>query len=204
MRKRVWTDDKLKAGFDAFIAEHGRLPSSHEVDTYHLLPTARSIQKRCGGLVALRERLGYTDTHLGTGAHRSAIAYEVGIRGRQLEIELEVQLQERFGERSVHTEKIFNGKQRVDFYVYTKSGVFGADIFFPATTRTMQNNINIKMKKYQHFTEPLYLVVANPEITQTQLDTYTQNRKEPFSENISLLTQENFMTEIENYEAYGD
>lgn len=199
-----WTDEKLKEGFEAFNAEHGRLPSSHEVDLYPLLPTARSIQKRYGGLVALRKRLGYEDTHFGAGKFRSAIAHKVGARGRQLEIELETELQIQFGERSVHTEKIFHGKQRVDFYVYTTDGVFGVDVFFPATLRNLQNNTNIKMKKYCNFIEQLYLAVANKEITQAELDNYASNRREPFSENISLLTQEKFMTEIKKYKAYAD
>jgi hypothetical protein len=204
MRKPVWTDEKIKAGFDTFRKAHDRLPRAHEIDALPYLPSSRAIQKRFGGLAALRERLGYTDTHFGTGAHRSEIAHLVGPRGRQLEIELEAQLQTRFGERSVHTEKVFHGKQRVDFYVYTLSGNFGADIFFPATVRTMQNNINIKMKKYQYFTEPLYLVVANPDISQRELNTYARSRKEPFGEQTELVTLNKFMRLLRDYEPYED
>jgi hypothetical protein len=200
MRKPKWSDQKLKVGFEKFRKVHHRLPRAHEVDTLPYLPSARTIQKRYGGLKALRERLGYTDTDFGAGGFRSEIAHTVGTRGRQLEIELEVALRDIFGEQSVQTEKVFNGRQRVDFYIYTPSGNFGVDVFFPATLRTMQNNINIKMKKYQYFTEPLYLVVANPEIRQDQLNRYTQNRKEPFNETTTLLTQENFLTEIQKYE----
>jgi hypothetical protein len=204
MRKPVWTDEKLKVGFDTFLAEHGRLPKASEIDQVPYLPTSRAIQKRFGGLPALRERLGYEDTNFAIGEHRSQIAYEVGPRGRQLEIELELELQERFGERSVHTEKVFYGKQRVDFYVYTLSGQFGVDVFFPATIRSMQNNVNIKMKKYQHFTKPLYLVVANPELTQPELDAYATNKVKSFSEAVSLLTLTSFRKQIEQYKPYLD
>lgn len=200
---RGWTDAKIKAGFEQFYAEHKRLPRAHEIDELSYLPSSRAIQKRFGGLAALRERLGYDEVHFGQGIHRSEIAHAVGKRGRQLEIDVEQKLVELFGERSVHTEKIFYGKHRVDFYVFTQSGNFGVDVFYPSTVRTMQNNVNIKMKKYQYYTEPLYFVVANEEITQTQLNQYAQNRRNPFTENIKLLTLKNFMKEIKVYKAYN-
>jgi hypothetical protein len=204
MRKPTWTDEKIKKGFDIFLAEQGRLPTAHEVDALPYLPSSRAIQKRFGGLITLREQLGYTDTHFGTGEHRSAIAHTVGIRGRELEIEFEQELIAIFGERSVHAEKIFHGKQRVDFYIFTPSGNFGIDIFFPSTVRTMQNNVNIKMKKYQHFTEPLYLVVANEELTQEALDHYTSNKRDPFPENVQLLSYKQFMKLLPQFESYED
>ena len=204
MRKPVWTDEKIKAGFDIFLAEHQRLPRAHEIDALAYLPAARTIQKRFGGLAALRERLGYEDVHFGKGSHRSEIAHEVGQRGRLLETEVEQTLQEHFGAPSVHTEKVFNGKYRIDFYITTDAENFGVDVFFPATIRTMQSSINIKIRKYQFFTEPLYLVVANPLISQTQLDQYTKRRKEPFLETTSLLTYENFLDTIKHYETLLD
>lgn len=201
---RGWTDEKLKAGFERFLTDHNRLPTAAEIDELDYLPASRTIQKRFGGLKSLRERLGYRETHFGAGLYRSAIAHEVGPRGRNLEIELEQELHNHFGARSVHTEKVFNGKQRVDFYVYSLSGNFAADVFFPGTFRTMQNNVNIKMKKYQHFTEPLYLVVANPDILQTDLDHYSINRREPFNENTVLLTYSAFLEKIKEYEPFVD
>ncbi len=204
MRKPEWSDKTLKAGFEKFLKVNGRLPRAHEVDSLPYLPSARTIQKRYGGLKTLRERLGYEETNFGAGEHRSAIAHEVGPRGRELEIVLEEKLQHFFGERSVHTEKIFHGKQRVDFYVFSLSGNFGVDIFFPATVRTMQNNINIKMKKYQFFIEPLYLVVANPAINQRELNRYAKNRRVPFNETIKLVTLNKFIRTLSEYEAYED
>lgn len=200
MRKRAWTDKKLKAGFDAFIAEHGRLPRSYEVDESPLLPTARAIQKRYGGLKALREHLGYTDTNFGAGTHRSKIAHTVWPRGRQVEADLKTMLIELFGSDAVHTEKIFHEKQRVDFYVSTPLGTLGVDIFFPASVRTMQNNINIKMKKYQYFSEPLYLVVANPDIRQRELNRYTNRRVEPFAVTTKLVSLYTFKKVLKSYQ----
>jgi len=202
MRKPVWNHKKLKQGFERFIQEHDRLPKAAEVDAYPYLPTARAIQKRFGGLEQLRTDLGYDETHFGKGTHRSQIATKVGRRGRQLEIDLEEILRHHFGEVFVHTEKIFVGKQRVDFYVYSPAGNFGIDIFYADTMRTLQSNVNIKMKKYQHFTEPLYLIVANTEFTQKELDQNTKQKKIPFPDNISLISLKTFEKILRNTPAH--
>lgn len=201
MRKRTWTDARLKAGFDQFLAENHRLPRAHEIDDLTNLPSARTIQKYYGGLRTLRQRLGYEETDFGCGTQRSVVTQLVGVRGRQLEQELESQLHERFGSSCVQTEKIFLDRSRVDFYVVTNTGAFGVDIFFPATIRTMQNIINIKMKKYQFFNEPLYLVVANPAIKQVHLNHYARRRKQPFNDNTKLVTLIKFKRILSQYES---
>lgn len=187
-RKPIWTPQKIKKGFNQFINENGRLPKATEIDKLSYLPSSRMIQKRFGGLEKLRQELGFNVTHFGKGKHRSQIAKVVGRRGRQLEIDLEKELQNKYGELHVHTEKTFYGKQRVDFYIYCDRGNFGIDIFYPNTLATLQSNVNIKMKKYQNFTLPLYLVMANPSFTQKQLDDYTHNKKNTLPENVKLIT----------------
>src|SRR3989344_1797231 len=141
-----WTAEKIKAGFDRFQREHGRLPTAVEIDALPYLPSSRWIQLSFGGLEKLRSLLGYEHAHFGKGTFRSDIAHRVNTRGRREELALESVLKDSFGEMLVHTEKIFGmGKNRVDFYVYSPDGNFGIDIFYPETVKTMQSNVNIKM-----------------------------------------------------------
>lgn len=78
----------------------------------------------------------------------------------------------------VHTEKLFNEhKTRVDFYIYTPDGNFGADIFYPDNMRTLQSNLNIKMKKYKYFPGALFYVIANQSITQDNLNQCILSKK---------------------------
>ena len=186
--RKVWTPEKIKEGFDIFIDAQGRLPKASEIDNLEYLPSSRYIQKRFGGLEFLRKELGYTDTHFGKGNFRSKIATESGTRSRQLELDLKLQLQTYFGKTHVHREKIFFGRRRVDFYIDTPNSNFGIDIFYAETMRTLQSSVNIKMKKYQYFIEPLYLTVANPAIKQRDLDSYIQNKKNPLPKNIELIS----------------
>lgn len=50
MRKIIWTEEKIKIGFDRFFQENGRLPRSHEIDNLSYLPSSRLIQIKFNGL----------------------------------------------------------------------------------------------------------------------------------------------------------
>lgn len=144
-----WSEEMLKAGFDQFIAEHGRLPSSSEIDEVNYLPTARSIQRSHGGLVALRTKLGYEDTNFGVGMHRSAMAQKIGVRGLKAEDELEKVLIKKFGEVFIHSQRGYGSiKTSFDFLIYCKNKIIGVDVFASNSKFNIQKNINIKLKKY--------------------------------------------------------
>jgi len=201
-RKTLWTKEKIKAGFDTFRRERGRLPTAPEIDTLDYLPSSRLIQQKFVGLESLRFSLGYDECHFGKGDYRSKIANLVNNRGRDSERKLENILRVRFGEVFVHTKKTFgNTKNRVDF-VYSPSGNFGVDVFYPETLQSMQNNVNIKVPKYRDFDEKLYLVVSNPNIEQTELYKYLLHKKKPHPRNIVFLTLASFLIKLENLKAY--
>lgn len=194
-----WSEEKIKAGFDIFIKEHQRLPTAAEIDESPHLPSSRAIQKRYGGLVVLREKLGYAKHHFGRGDARSEIALAAKARNDAVRTELESWLLEQFGIPAVTVEYTYLGKYRVNFYIQTDSGNFAVDVFFAKTIRTLQSNINLKMKKYHCFEKPLYLVSANPEISTRQISTYCKRRKSPLPEHIQLLSLQKFKTLIQKY-----
>lgn len=203
MKRPTWTTEKIKIGFEKFFEENGRLPKAHEIDSLPYLPSSRFIQMRLGGLELLRKELGYTDIHFGKGDHRSTIAHEVNTRGRDCERDLEKLLHQHYGEVFVHSEKmLWESKQRVDFYVYSPEGNFAIDIFYPSTIRTLQSNVNIKMKKYNELNVPLYLISANDSIAQDALDLYTISKLNLFTDNIVLLTLDSFIQKMNSQKAY--
>ena len=198
-----WTKEKIRNGFDRFIKEHGRLPKSVEVDQSNYLPSSRWIQLTFGGLEHLRTELGYSDSHFGKGLFRSAIANLVNKRGRDTGRHLETVLKQKFGEVFVHTEKIFDdSKNRVDFYVYSPDGNFGIDVFYPDTLKTMQSNVNIKMKKYVNFYDPLFFVVANEKFTQEELDRYSKFKTNPLPKSACIITMKKLLTTLDNRCSY--
>ncbi|MEX0930466.1 MAG: hypothetical protein WDZ79_02175 [Candidatus Paceibacterota bacterium] len=201
--KKIWTVEKIKYGFDTFMQKHGRLPKAAEIDELSYLPSSRWIQLTYGGLEYLRAHLGYEDSHFGKGSFRSAIANRVNLRGRTAERELEKQLNKKFGEVFVHTEKIFDmSKNRVDFYIYTPDGNFGIDIFHPDTMKTLQSKVNIEINKYSRFSDQLFLVVANTHFKQKELDEYANLKTRPLAKKVRLITLTTLMQIIEGKKTY--
>jgi len=168
------------------------MPTAPEVNESDYLPTSRYIQKRFGGLVNLRKRLGYRDTHLGAGKNRSRIAKQSYRRGRDAELELETELSAYFGKPFVHVERPI-GKRRIrlDFYVFAPGGNFGVDVFTASSFKNLITHVNIKLPRYEGFREDLYLVPIG-DFHQAQLDNYIKRRKKAFDKNIHLMTLESF------------
>lgn len=202
---KFWTLHRVREGFERFKKEHGRLPTALEIDKIDYLPSSRLIQNKFGGLVKLRGRFGYHDTHFGKGSFRSTIAIRVSSRGRAEELALEKILHAHFGEVFVHTEKIFDtSKNRVDFYIYSPDGNFGVDVFYTETMQYLQSNINIKMNKYHNFPTRLFLVVANTSFNQAELDRYAAAKIKPLPQTTKLVTKETLLAVIQTMKAYSD
>ncbi len=186
--KQTWTVDLIKAGFDRFIAEHGRLPTALEVDRATDLPSSRQLQRSFGGLPKIRESLGYEDRHFGKGTFRASISRRVGSRGKGEEFALAAWLVEKFGEVFVHVEKPFgSSKERLDFFVYSPEGDFGIDVFATDSRHSLIVNLNSKLRKYGEIKHPLYLVAVSAE-DQESLDQISAAKKNMLPENFFLVT----------------
>lgn len=198
-----WSKERIKSAFDEFVELNGRLPTAPEIDQSSTLPSSRQIQRKFGGLRALRAELGYEITDFGSGDFRSQITKTHGRRGSDAERLLEQKLINRFGELFVHTEKLYGkGKNRVDFFVYAQNSNFGIDIFTTETTRDLQKNINIKVDKYIDFPKniPLYFALSSTSLTdldvERSLDNMSKLAKLP---NLKILTLDQLYYEVENY-----
>ena len=203
MSKIIWTEEKIRIGFNRFYIEHNRLPRAHEIDSITYLPSSRLIQKKFNGLEKLRTKFGFTETHFGKGVFRSDIANKANILGYNYERELEKLLCTQFGEVFIHSEKMLTtSKVRVDFFVYSPSGNFAIDIFHSGTMRTLQSNVNIKINKYAKHKEKIYLISANNKIDQETLDSYVNAKTNTLPLNIQLITYPNFMKLIIEMKAY--
>ncbi len=104
----MWTIPKIKDGLEKFFKENNHYPTVYEIDSCPYLPSARHIQRSFGGMEKVREELGLQITHYGKGLTRSQKAYDVGIRGKNIENEVEPVLVGKFGEIFVHTQKRIN------------------------------------------------------------------------------------------------
>jgi len=171
-----WKLEELKAGLEAFHKNYGHYPTGPEVDRYGYLPSARSVERRFGGMVALRKKLslGGQDDYR-TGTHSSERARTIGKRAHVIEREVYDFLWKRFGRELVHREYFFtdDARTRADFFVYDSEGGFCVDVFYPSDRRNLAGCLNNKLQKYtsERMREyPVIFLQMNPSIAQSVID----------------------------------
>ena len=203
-----WTEERIKEGFDRFIRENGRLPTAFQVDSCRYLPSSRWIQLRFGGLKNLRAALGYEDTDFTSGSLRGQTSIRIIKRGLQVEWDIEEYLIRHFGEVYVHTEKRYGRKrQRLDFFVFSPDGNLGVEVFFPATLRDVQPNVNAHAGRYVDFPKDvqLFFVVANDNISQEEVDSVCRNMsKLKLSPSVKVTSLHTFYDEISRMRRFDD
>jgi hypothetical protein len=212
-----WTLEKIKAGFEAYYKEYGRYPTTHEVDAYHGLPSARQIQRRFGGLPTLRAQFKLTGPQDFTkGDYSSERARTIGKRAAKTEQAIYTYLVEHFGKPFVHREFLFNDdrRTRTDFFVYCKgadvksaksdNGGFLIDVFFPKDRFNFAGCLNSKMRTYVDataLTHPIIFLMMNPDISEQEIERYITNKKNKLMAHQHVMTFNQFKVFCEGKQA---
>lgn len=201
-----WSIEEIAVGFKRFLKDNNRLPTSQEVDKLKYLPSSRQIQRLFGGLPQLRKLIGYNDVYFSKGKHRSKIGFESNRRSRISENKLRDILYKKFHEPFVHQEKPIDieRKLRADFYVFNPQQNFSVDIFVTETFINLGTNVYIKLQKYSHLKEKMYLVLFSEKLTEEDVALLIERKKSRFPENIELITFDNFIKKISSIPAYSD
>jgi len=131
-----------------FIQKNKREPSAHDFKRLNGLPTARMIQRKFGGIVALRLEMGLYPNHT-AGNMRTRTAIEINQRSSELTQATYQKLLTYFKEPFIHRESsIFDDeRRRTDFKVYGKK-TFLVDIFFPKDRYSLLGCVKSKVNKY--------------------------------------------------------
>lgn len=152
MAKNVlWSLERIQEGLRRFYKEHDRYPTATEFDEYPYLPRTKTIERRFGGLVALRNQLKLgSERDLRTGAHSSKRAHTINARAHSFEQTVYTFLCKRFGKEFVHREFFFSDdhRTRADFFIYDKQGGFCVDTFYPNDRHNLTGCLNSKLKTY--------------------------------------------------------
>jgi hypothetical protein len=196
--KNPWSTEDLKDGLTHFYQKHGHYPTATEFDAYPYLPSSRQIERRFGGLVALRQQLKLdAQTDLRTGQHSSNRAYKINQRAHKLENEVYGFLTKMFGKEFVHREYFFvdDKRTRADFFVYDRNNGFCVDIFYPSNRRNMSGCLNAKLDKYrsEHMQQyPVIFLQMNKDINQETLDKLVRNKIKVLNKSQSLMGWDTF------------
>jgi len=195
-----WTEEEILAGLSHFYKKHKRYPTAVEIDDYPYLPSARSIQRSYGGLVALRKKLLPNEvSDYTTGEYRKNIARKADARAKAYEEEFYYYLTKYFKEVSIHEHKVIRpGNVNSDFYIYLNDNIgIVIDLFYAQDLRTLLKIVNIMLKRYALVKQDTYLiVVGNINITNVSIRKSLYNRINPLPPNIKVVTENYFKRKI--------
>lgn len=193
-KQRAWKLNEIKEGFDLFFESHSRYPTATEFDQFDYLPSSRTVQRRFGGLIALREELNLKGQKDFTkGSHSTNRAKEINTRAHKLKNEVYKYLVGTFGREFVHREFFFTDdkRTRTDFFIYTKDGNFSIDVFYPANRHSLNDCLNQKMRTYSPdlmLQYPVIFVQMNEDITEEAIASIIKNKKNKLQQNQHLMT----------------
>lgn len=196
--QKPWTLEELKTGLEHFYKEHGRYPTTQEIDAYPYLPSSRSVQRRFSGALGLRKELGLTGQHdFRTGEHSAKRARTINRRAHKIEQDIYEFLAAKFGKEFVHREYFFTDdrRTRADFFVYDSKNGFCVDVFYPRDRHNLIGCINSKLKKYRSEYMRQYPVIflqMNPNLSQEKLNEIIENKKHKLGEGQSLMSFQSF------------
>lgn len=150
---------KQKKDVERFIAENGREPVSLDFDTEKYMTSSRSIQRRLGGLVNLRNLLGLEVKDFTKGSERVKKAKVSMDDCQKDESDLFKQL------LSVYTQKNVSSPTKVFLYRGVTADLrldhegvtYLIDIFKPNSKPSFLSCVRIKNKKYLQEGESFYI-----------------------------------------------
>lgn len=213
MKKRAedWSENDVLDGLRAYKKTFGRYPTATEVDSCVTLPSARTLQRTFGGLVALKKKLGGTvdEIDFRTGSHSSNRARAINKRAHENEQEVYMYLCERFGKPFVHREYFFTDdhRTRADFFVYDSQQGFCVDVFYPENRQNLNGCLNIKLNKYSaayaYMQYPVIFLQMNKKISQEEIATILENKKRKLNEQMKLLTYNEFIAFCKKREPFN-
>lgn len=181
-----------------FISEHGREPTHRDFDRCQYLPSARTLQRRFGGMTAVRQDMGIKARY-NSGEYRRKTMKRVLARTRQYEMEIFEKLYKRYHDwenfsttvdRAVAYQKIVSkdgvwSEQRCDVMIHNQErGHYEFfDMFFPSDMHSFGGCVGVKRRKLERFpvrvhetdTFNVTFVCMNPAITQEMIDSRNIN-----------------------------
>jgi len=87
-------------------------------------------------------------------------------------------------------------KVRADFFVYTKSGGFAVDVFYPKDRHNLTGCLNIKMNTYSselQIEHPVIFLMLNEQISEDELGKTIKNKRRKFLGYQQLMGTAQFM-----------
>lgn len=193
--------NKIKEDFNNFYKQTGKYPTAQEIDSNKYMISTRTIQRRFGGLVKVRELLNIPITNFTKGNTRSLKAKYCLERGLNLEDEVLEILKKKFPIQTIHQQAIYFDNYRSDFLVYNKTKDFYIDVFYTENIDNFNGILNLKLNKYSYIKDnPIYFIVKG--VKYTDIKDKLKNKLRYIPNNIKIISIEELKEELKEYIEY--
>lgn len=193
--KKITSLESLKILFEDFYKTNGHYPTSVEI-TKNLGVSSRTLERKFGGVVKVRELLGLEATDFTKGPARSQKASVSTSLSYLEQTRLYKKLLPIFGVYYIHEQAPYadTARQRSDFKIFHSQGVFYVDIFYASSRETMIGCIGAKIKKFDPrlIWGEIILINTNKDLDES-ITSIIKNRKNPLPKNISIMSESQFI-----------
>jgi hypothetical protein len=196
--------ERLGQSFEMFKQDHGRYPNSYEIVTgnKYVFPSAKTLDRRFGGVKKVRELLGLEITNYTAGEHRSKMLKETLLpRAQESEGEFYKKLLKIVPKTSIHQQESysFNIKVLSDFILDLPKSRIGVDVFYANSYRSMSGCVSAKERKLKRVSDTnVFLLSVSDRVSDDDIKKYIQRRKAPLAENITIMTGEAFLKYLQD------
>lgn len=195
MKQKRYTKQEITRLIKDFHSVNNRYPTANDFDGEQL-PAVRTIQREFGGLIKMREELGFPITSYGRGEERSKMVTKINETSYYAEHEVHRFLLSQF--KIVRYQPSFEEFQidgtitnrRADFMVSHQGKNIIIDVFNPKDLHSLQGCLNQKTKNYTPITNPknhVFFVCTTPHITQEEVDNINARRKTKLQKNQKVM-----------------
>lgn len=175
--------------FKLFKIQTGNWPRAQELPTL-----VRKIQRRFGGLIYFRKK-----HNLDKEDYRSDIARAVSFKSLPEEINFFEFLSDKYGRVNVHEHfRIYsNSAHTADFCIHEDGQTkFFVDAFHSKDLHSFRSCLNLKFKKYNSLSYPIFLVQLNPNIKDEMIQYILSKRKTTHNTNIKVMSVAQFKSVV--------
>lgn len=180
-------DDCLNA-MDQFKAIHGHYPSSIELDKSDFLPSAKTVQRKFGGLKKLKQELGIDEP---------VLRQKLDINNFHSKVDIMTILSKKYQPEAIQR---FPDELNVELKINVNKSVSNniahnityIDFLYPSDKKSFIGCVNAKQNKLGFFEEGrILLIVMNKHISQKDIDTFMETKKNKMPDNIKVLAYTN-------------
>jgi len=195
----------LKQEFENFKIKNGNYPATLDITTQNGFSfSAKTIQRRMGGIVNIRKNFGLEITDFTKGSIRADKALASNNKSFIEQEKIYKKLRLIFGEYYIHQQSPYGdfGRQRSDFKIHHKQGHLYIDIFYANRYESMVGCINAKLKKFNPdiIWGDIILVNTN-KLFNDRIPKLIEQRKTPLPKNIKVMSEQQLFDYLSNLTA---